>query len=87
MLIAFLTQFMQQSPGSRCEAAAATADHVKIAMPDQARDLQKSQTWGAMLVSGYLGLHPERVSHAVMVEPGMLTPEAARELVIWSPGR
>lgn len=38
-------------------------------------------SWGAMLAIGYLGRHPERVSHAVAVEPGMLTPAAAREFV------
>lgn len=38
-------------------------------------------SWGAMLVCGYLGLHPQRVSHAVLVEPGMLTPQTAREFV------
>ena len=36
-------------------------------------------SWGAMLVVGYLGRHPERVSHAVVVEPGMLNPRAAKE--------
>lgn len=39
-------------------------------------------SWGAMLVSGYLGLHPQRVSHAVLVEPGMLTPQTAKEFVV-----
>jgi proline iminopeptidase len=38
-------------------------------------------SWGAMLVSGYLGQNPGRVSHAVMVEPGMLTPQTAKEFV------
>lgn len=38
-------------------------------------------SWGAMLVLGYLGRHPERVSHAVAVEPGILNPAAAREFV------
>ncbi|MBI5099539.1 MAG: alpha/beta hydrolase [Nitrospirae bacterium] len=32
-------------------------------------------SWGAMLVSGYLGRHPEKVSHAVLAEPGFLTTE------------
>lgn len=35
-------------------------------------------SWGAMLASGYLGLHPEKVAGAVLAEPGMLTPETAR---------
>ena len=34
-------------------------------------------SWGAMLVVGYLGKHPDRVSHAVVVEPGILNPAAA----------
>ncbi|MBI5057763.1 MAG: alpha/beta hydrolase [Nitrospirae bacterium] len=32
-------------------------------------------SWGAMLVSGYLGRHPEKVRHAVLAEPGFLTTE------------
>jgi proline iminopeptidase len=32
-------------------------------------------SWGAMLVSGYLGKHPEKVDHAVLAEPGFLTTE------------
>lgn len=38
-------------------------------------------SWGAMLVIGFLGRHPELVSHAVAVEPGILTPDSAREFV------
>jgi proline iminopeptidase len=38
-------------------------------------------SWGAMLVVGYLGRHPERVSHAVVVEPGILNPASAKEFV------
>jgi proline iminopeptidase len=38
-------------------------------------------SWGAMLVVGYLGKHPERVSHAVVVEPGILNPVSAVEFV------
>jgi proline iminopeptidase len=38
-------------------------------------------SWGAMLVVGYLGLHPERVSQDVVVEPGLLNPIAAKEFV------
>ena len=34
-------------------------------------------SWGAMLVVGYLGKHPDRVSHAVVVEPGILNPASA----------
>ncbi len=32
-------------------------------------------SWGAMLVSAYLGRHPEKVGHAVLAEPGFLTTE------------
>lgn len=38
-------------------------------------------SWGAMLVVGYLGRHPQQVSHAVLVEPGMLNVASAREFV------
>ncbi|MHB8355100.1 MAG: alpha/beta fold hydrolase [Vulcanimicrobiaceae bacterium] len=38
-------------------------------------------SWGAMLVVGYLGRHPERVSHAVVVEPGLLNPISAEAFV------
>lgn len=38
-------------------------------------------SWGAMLVAGYLGRHPQQVSHAVLVEPGMLNAASAREFV------
>lgn len=34
-------------------------------------------SWGAMLVSAYLGQHPEKVDHAVLAEPGFLTTEGA----------
>jgi len=36
-------------------------------------------SWGAMLASAYLGKHPEKVEHAVLAEPGFLTPEFAKE--------
>jgi proline iminopeptidase len=38
-------------------------------------------SWGGMLVVGYLSKHPERVSQAVVVEPGPLNPDAAKEWV------
>lgn len=38
-------------------------------------------SWGAMLVIAYLGRHPEKVSHAVVIEPGMLTQKTAVEFV------
>jgi proline iminopeptidase len=36
-------------------------------------------SWGAMLASAYLGEHPEKVSHAVLAEPGFLTSEFAEK--------
>lgn len=38
-------------------------------------------SWGGMLVSGYLSRYPEKVSHAVIVEPGILYPESAQAFV------
>ena len=38
-------------------------------------------SWGAMLVVGYLSQHPSKVSHAVVVEPGILNPVSAAEFV------
>lgn len=38
-------------------------------------------SWGAMLVLGYLGRHPANVSHAVVVEPGMLDAPSAKAFV------
>ena len=38
-------------------------------------------SWGGMLVVGYLSKHPEQVSQAVVVEPGPLYPDAAKEWV------
>ncbi len=38
-------------------------------------------SWGGMLVAGYLSTHPEKVSQAVIVEPGMLNPESAKAFV------
>lgn len=38
-------------------------------------------SWGAMLVLAYLGRHPDYVSHAVAVEPGMLDTASAHEFV------
>jgi len=38
-------------------------------------------SWGAMLASGYAGLHPEKLSHLVLAEPGPLTAEDARRFV------
>lgn len=38
-------------------------------------------SWGAMLASGYLGKYPDKVSHAVLAEPGMLDEAAAKRLM------
>jgi proline iminopeptidase len=38
-------------------------------------------SWGAMLVVAYLGQHPERISHAVVAEPGILNPASAQVFV------
>lgn len=38
-------------------------------------------SWGAMLVSAYLGQFPERLDHAVLAEPGFLTTEFAQRLM------
>lgn len=36
-------------------------------------------SWGAMLVSGYIGRHPAKVGHAVLAEPGFLTTEMMKQ--------
>lgn len=36
-------------------------------------------SWGAMLVSAYIGKHPQKMSHAVLAEPGFLTTEMVKE--------
>ena len=38
-------------------------------------------SWGAMLASGYLGRHPEKVAQVALAEPGMLTSETAQRLM------
>ena len=38
-------------------------------------------SFGAMLASGYLGQHPEKIDHLVLAEPGMLTVEAGRRMM------
>jgi proline iminopeptidase len=38
-------------------------------------------SWGAMLVSAYLGRFPEKVEHAVLAEPGFLTTDFARRFL------
>ena len=35
-------------------------------------------SWGAMLASGYLGRHPEKIAQIVLAEPGFLTRETAK---------
>jgi proline iminopeptidase len=38
-------------------------------------------SWGAMLASGYLGKHPNRVRKIVLAEPGFLTSKKAKEFM------
>ncbi len=38
-------------------------------------------SWGAMLASGYIATHPDRVSKAVLAEPGILTSDEAKEFL------
>lgn len=38
-------------------------------------------SWGAMLASGYLAKHPDRVNKIVLAEPGMLTSQKAKEFL------
>ncbi len=38
-------------------------------------------SWGGMLAIGYLSQHPNMVSQAIVVEPGMLYPESAKVFV------
>lgn len=38
-------------------------------------------SWGGMLVTAYLAQHPEKVSHAVIAEPGMLNKNAAKAYI------
>ncbi len=35
-------------------------------------------SWGAMLASGYVGQHPEKINKLVLAEPGFLNPEFAK---------
>ncbi len=36
-------------------------------------------SWGAMMASGYVGMHPEKVEKAILIEPGLMRPDLARE--------
>ena len=38
-------------------------------------------SWGAMLASGYVGQHPEKVNKLVLAEPGFLNPEFAKKFM------
>lgn len=38
-------------------------------------------SWGAMLASGYIGMHPEKIDKVIMIEPGILRPDLAQEFV------
>lgn len=36
-------------------------------------------SWGAMMASGYVGMHPEKVEDIIMIEPGILRPDLSQE--------
>ncbi len=38
-------------------------------------------SWGAMMASGYIGMHPEKVDKVVMIEPGILRPDLSQEFL------
>lgn len=38
-------------------------------------------SWGAMIATAYIARHPERVSHAVIAEPGILRPASGRPFI------
>jgi proline iminopeptidase len=35
-------------------------------------------SWGAMMASGYVGMHPEKIEKIVMIEPGILRPDLSQ---------
>nr|WP_319398681.1 alpha/beta hydrolase [uncultured Carboxylicivirga sp.] len=43
-------------------------------------------SWGAMLASGYIAQHPDKVNKAVLAEPGFLTSETAKTFMERSKG-
>ena len=47
---------------------------IEMASPDKPVGLI-GHSWGAMLATAYLGTHPERVSQAILIEPGYLDRE------------
>ncbi len=36
-------------------------------------------SWGAMMASGYVGMHPEKIDKIIMIEPGILRPDLSQE--------
>lgn len=36
-------------------------------------------SWGAMMASGYVGMHPEKVDKIVLIEPGIMRPDLSQE--------
>lgn len=35
-------------------------------------------SWGAMMASGYVGMHPEKIDKIIMIEPGILRPDLSQ---------
>ncbi|MCJ8324313.1 MAG: alpha/beta hydrolase [Rhizobiales bacterium] len=35
-------------------------------------------SWGAMMASGYVGMHPEKVDKIILIEPGIMRPDLAK---------
>ena len=38
-------------------------------------------SWGAMMASGYIGMHPEKIDKIIMIEPGILRPDLSQEFM------
>lgn len=38
-------------------------------------------SWGAMMASGYIGMHPEKIDKIIMIEPGILRPDLSQEFL------
>lgn len=42
-------------------------------------------SWGAMMASGYIAIHPEKVGKIILIEPGILKPDLADEFLNQGP--